>query len=268
MKPNFTNNQYAIITGAGQGLGKEYALALSRRKVNTLLVDLHDKGLEKLTQEIHDKYETQSHYYETDLSIKDNVISFANWANDNFDICMLINNVGLGGTKEFIQADLEYINSIIQLNVMTTSILTHQVLPNLLKQAEGYILNVSSISAFSPTGYKTVYPASKVFINYFSRGLCQELSQTNVFVSVVNPGPMKTNDDITRRINKQGFIARFGILSAEEVAEISLRRLFQRSKIILLNKTNSFRRILMKIIPIEIRLPLLTKITRREINRE
>ncbi|MCF8217367.1 MAG: SDR family NAD(P)-dependent oxidoreductase [Bacteroidales bacterium] len=267
MKPNYTDNQYAIVTGASHGLGKEYALALSRRKINTILIDLPDNGLKNLTQEIQKQYNTKSHYYETNLCSKDNIISFASWANEHFDIFMLINNVGLGGTKEFVKARVDYINSIIQLNVMATSILTHQILPNLLNQPEGYILNVSSISAFSPTGYKTVYPASKVFINYFTRGLCQELSETNVFASVVNPGPMKTNEDITQRINKQGFFARIGILSAEEVAEISLRKLFKRSKVILLNKTNSFRRILMKIVPIEIRLPLITKITKREINR-
>lgn len=267
MKSEFTDNQYAIITGASQGLGKEYALALSRRKINTILVDLPGKNLKELTQTICYEHNTNSFYYETDLCFKDNVVSFASWVNENFAICTLINNVGVGGTREFVKAELSYINSIIQLNVMATSILTHQILPNLLKQPAGYILNVSSISAFSPTGYKTVYPASKVFINYFTRGLCQELSDTNVFASVVNPGPIKTNAEIIRRLEKQGFFARIGMLSAEEVAEKSLRKLYNRSGMILLNKTHNLLRILMNIVPIEIRLPLITKITKREITR-
>lgn len=88
---------------------------------------------------------------------------------------------------------------------MATSLLTHQLLPNLQKSSKAYVLNVSSLAAFSPIGYKTVYPASKAFIHSFSRGLYQELKDTNVFVSVVNPGPMKTNAEVSRRIEEQGF---------------------------------------------------------------
>ncbi|WP_449401654.1 SDR family NAD(P)-dependent oxidoreductase [Chryseobacterium wanjuense] len=61
------------------------------------------------------------------------------------------------------------------------------------------------MAAFSPIGFKTVYPASKTFIHSFSRGLNEELRDTNVFVSVVNPGAMKTNPDVVSRIEKQGF---------------------------------------------------------------
>src|SRR5699024_12447816 len=66
---------------------------------------------------------------------------------------------------------------MIQLNVTAPTLLTHQLLQNLQKQEAAYILNISSLAAFSPIGYKTVYPASKVFIHSFSRGLNQELKE-------------------------------------------------------------------------------------------
>ena len=103
----------------------------------------------------------------------------AKGVNDAFGrIDILINNAGLGGTKKFTEASSDYINTILQVNVAATSLITHQLLPNLLKQPKAYILNVSSMAAFSPIGFKTVYPATKTFIHSFSRGLHEELKDT------------------------------------------------------------------------------------------
>ena len=122
------------------------------------------------------------------------------------------------------------------------------------------------MAAFSPMGFKTVYPASKAFIHHFSRGLYQELKDTNIFVSVVNPGPMKTNADTSARIDKQGFLAQMGLLSPERVAQISIRQLFKKDSMIMLNWVNGVHWLLMKLIPIWLRLPLLTKVIEREVN--
>jgi short-subunit dehydrogenase len=94
--------------------------------------------------------------YETDLSIKENVLDLTEWINSKFSIHMLINNAGIGGSKKFSDASGSYIEKIIQLNVLATSLLTHQLLPNLQKSSKAYILNVSSLAAFSPIGYKTI----------------------------------------------------------------------------------------------------------------
>jgi len=137
-----------------------------------------------------------------------------------------------------------------------------------MRQPRAYILNVASMAAFSPMGFKTVYPASKAFIHHFTRGLYQELRDTNVFVSVVNPGPMKTNHDATTRINRQGLFGRLGLLSPEKVAAISIRQLFKRDTMIMLGWGNGISWLLMKVLPIWVRLPLLTKAIEREIKME
>ncbi len=149
---------------------------------------------------------------------------------------------------------------------MATTLLTRLLIPNLLKQEKSYILNVSSMAAFSPIGYKTVYPASKVFVHYFSRSLYQEYKHTNLFVSVVNPGPMKTNPEVTRRIEKQGFFSHWGVMSPEKVAAISIRQLFKRDTMIMLSLANGFNWLILKLVPIYIRLPLLSRAVKKEIN--
>src|SRR5699024_848194 len=206
-----------------------------------------------------------SHGYETDLSVKENILKFTHWVNSNFNINILINNAGRGGTKCFGDCDTNYIDGIIQLNVATISIMTHQLLPNLQKQEQSYILNVASMASFSPIGYKTVYPASKAFVLSFSRGLYQELKRTSVFVSVVHPGPMMTNSDTTKRIEQQGRMAKMGIISPEKMAKRSLEQLFKRDTVILIGWMNKLNWLLIKLIPIWIRLPLLTNIVKREV---
>jgi len=188
-----TKDLYAVITGASQGLGKEFALSLAKRNHNVVLIS--------------------------------------------------------------------YLHIIIQVNIKAITILTHQLLPNLKKQSQSYILNVSSIAAFSPVGYKTVYPASKAFIHSFSLGLSEELKNSNVSVSVINPGAMKTNPEITARIEKQGFLGRLTLLKPKKVAEYSIKKMFKGNTFILINPISWFISILL---PNWIKVPMMTKIIKRE----
>ncbi len=255
---------FAVITGAAKGLGRAFSYELSRKGYNTILIDLPGTKVADICKDIQRKFNKKSLYYETDLTKIENIIETTNRINEKYDVSILINNAGIGGTKRFDDADIDYLNTIIQLNVMAPTIVTKQMLPNLQKQEKAYILNVSSMAAFSPVAFKTVYPASKVYVHYFSKGLYQEYKKSNVFVSVVTPGPMKTNSEVTARINKQGFFGKLGLMTPERVAEISIKRLFKRDTFIMLSP-NRFSWLMLTCVPIWIRLPLFSKAVRREI---
>ncbi|GGC34024.1 short-chain dehydrogenase [Parapedobacter defluvii] len=257
---------YALITGASQGLGKAFVLELAKRKINPILVSLPGEGLAFIADEVK-ALGMEAHCYETDLTQKENIVALADWVNDRFPLSILINNAGCGGTQSFRNASVDYLDRIIQLNVRATSLLTHQLLPNLSRQKCAYVLNVGSVAAYSPIGYKTVYPASKAFVHSFTRGLYQEFADSNVFFSVVNPGPMMTNSDSCSRLQQQGRFATMGLLSPEQVAAISIRQLFKRDTLIMLNWVNRLTWMVMKFLPIYIRLPLLTNAIKKEISR-
>ncbi|MDN3692793.1 SDR family NAD(P)-dependent oxidoreductase [Chryseobacterium tructae] len=257
-----TKESYAVVTGASQGLGKAFAENLARKNINVILVSLPNQNLKELTHRLEEIYRIKAHYYEVDLSVNENVMKLTEWLNSSFHIHILINNAGLGGTRKFTEATSDYINTILQVNVTATSLITHQLLPNLLKQPKAYILNVSSMAAFSPIGFKTVYPASKSFIHSFSRGLHEELKGTSVFVSVVNPGAMKTNADVCKRIEKQGLFGRLTLLNPDKVAARCIQRLFKKDSVIMVNPISW---LMMKILPIWIKLPLMTQAIKREI---
>lgn len=257
-------NQVAVVTGASRGLGKFLALELARRGFSIVLVALPEENIADVARQVR-TCGVDAWTYETDLSRKENVIDLTTWVNEQFEVGVLVNNAGRGGTVPFSECGVDYIDQIIQLNVGATALMTHQLLPNLLRQSQAYILNVSSMASFSPIGYKTVYPASKRFVHHFTRGLYQELKGTNVFVSVVMPGSMKTNDNVTARIEKHGFIGKIGLVSPEKVAERAIRQLFRRDSMILVGWSNHLNWLLMTLIPVWIRLPLLTRVVRREI---
>ncbi len=257
---------YALVTGASQGLGKAFALELAKRKINIILVSLPGEGLDFVAAQVTEIGQ-DAHCYETDLTQKANIVALANWINERFQLSVLINNAGCGGTQRFQDVDVDYLDRIIQLNVKATALLTHQLLPNLMKSDEAYVLNVGSVAAYSPIGFKTVYPASKAFVHSLSRGLYQEFVDSNVFFSVVNPGPMMTNADSSARLQQQGFFATMGLLTPEEVAAITIRQLFKRDTLIMLNWVNRLTWMVMKFLPIYIRLPLLTKAMKKEVKR-
>ena len=263
------NNQqrkYALVTGASRGIGKEMAYELAARKINLLLVSLKGEGLNDLCREIRDEYGVDAQYFETDFYKYDSVYEVANWAVSDYNPFILINNAGIGGTKAFESVTPEYIDNIIQVNVRATSLLTRLLLPGLKKHEKAYILNVASMASFSPFAFKTVYPASKAFIYSFSRGLNEELKGTNVFVSVIHPGPVKTNADVTARIEKQGVFGRLGQVSPQKLAGIAIRQLLQRDSLILPGILNKINWLLMTLLPNAWKLPLLSRVVRKEIN--
>ncbi|HLO60353.1 MAG TPA: SDR family NAD(P)-dependent oxidoreductase [Bacteroidales bacterium] len=262
-QPN--HKSYALITGASRGLGKEIAEELAMRGINLLLVSLKNEGLADLGHQLSKRNKIEVKHIEADLCESNTVFHIAEWAKAAGPVSILVNNAGMGGTYAFEQAPVEYIDNIIQLNIRATSLLTRLMLPVLKCQPSAYILNVSSLASFSPVAYKTVYPASKAFIWSFSRGLYEELKNTSVFVSVVHPGPMRTNADVTNRIASQSLVGRLGVMSTRETATIAVNKLFARRTLIIPGFFNKVNWLMTKIFPLWLRLIVLSKVMKKEI---
>jgi uncharacterized protein len=253
-----SNDTYALVTGASRGLGKAFTVELARRNKNLLLVALPDDGLPELCQEMNRNFRIKCHYLETDLTSHGSIDELVRWVTGNYRVNILINNAGMGGSREFELAEKDYLDNMISLNIRALTLITHQLLPELKSHRQSWILNVASMASFTPMGYKTVYPASKVFVLYFSQGLNQELKGTGVFVSVVNPGPMKTNKHVTSRINKLGTLGKIGLLTPGYVASRSIDLMFRGRSIIILGWLNHLSWLAMKTVPGWIRLPYIT----------
>jgi len=264
-KENNTGPLFALVTGASRGLGKAFATELAKQNINLLLVALPGDGLPELCGSLKKEYNIKCDYFETDLTEKNSIADLVKWALSGFRINILINNAGMGGSREFVTAETEYLENMIALNIRALTLITHQLLPELKSHKKAWILNVSSIASFSPIGYKTIYSASKVFVQYFTRGLYQELKDTGVFASVVHPGPMATNYQVAERIDSHGVFGKMGLLSPEYVARRSIKLLFKNKSLIIPGWFNRMCWFVMKTVPIRIRLPIISKRFKKEL---
>jgi uncharacterized protein len=259
-KENFT-----LITGASTGLGKEMAIECARRGHNLLLVALPDSGLLELCDELRATYGQTAIGYECDLVNEYALEKMAHWMISNFSIDWLINNAGMGGTKKFEDATADYLDRIIHLNIRATTMLTHLFLPELKRHQEALIINISSLAAFGALPYKTIYPASKAFIYSFSRGLSRELRGTGVRVVVVAPGPFISNPDVAKRIMKQGYLARLGVLSPREITRKVFTGAERGHQVIVPGLWNKVNRLLMRWVPEKLRLSFMSGVFKREL---
>ena len=260
------NTTYTIITGASQGLGKELAIECAKQGRNLILVSLQNEGLLRLQKKLIFEYSVQVEIYETNLTIKENVIELTNWVNSNFKIDTLINNAGIGGSMSFFKASETYIENIIALNVNALVLLTKKLLKNLNQNAQAHILNIASMASFSPMPFKTVYPASKAFVSSFSRGLNSELKNTNISISVAYPGGMATNPEVSKRINEHSKIIRNTTVSVEKVAQICIKLMIKRKTLIIPGFINKLSWFVFKICPERLLLKLFRNGVQKEIN--
>lgn len=140
----------------------------------------------------------------------------------NIHIDFLVNNVGVGGTSEFIHSLPEANRLMMDLNMQTTVAMCQAFLPGMAERGAGYVLNVSSMAANFAMPYKSIYSASKAFVRAFSIGIRGEMKPFGVLVSVVQPGAMLTNPVVIEQLRHGSALARVSAMDPDEVAASAL----------------------------------------------
>jgi uncharacterized protein len=187
------NGKWAIITGASSGIGKALAFEFAAGGFNLFLIARNQAALSQVAAECHEKQGIETEVVVGDLSCADqvrNVIDAIESKPHQFDV--LINNAGFGIHGDFASADIE--QNIQLLNVQLTAALrlTKAVLPAMIAQRSGRILNVASVYSFSAVPFQSVYAACKAFLLSFSSALQNEINGTGVTVTVFCPGITQT----------------------------------------------------------------------------
>ncbi len=229
----------ALVTGAGHGIGFALAEGLARRGYDLFLVALHRDDLDKISASLSLKYQVECHAMDIDLTQPGACQSvFETFARTKGDLCILVNNAGMGSTAPFLSLAPSFYEKQILLNDMVPVVLTRLFLPELMQRSKAYILNVSSLGSHIEVPDKSVYLASKAFMDSFSGSLRLSLSGSNVHVTVVSPGPVNTNDRVRgTNARLKGLSARM-ILEPEEVAEQALAAMFENRSLIIPGRLN------------------------------
>ncbi|MGB7378533.1 MAG: SDR family oxidoreductase [Rivularia sp. (in: cyanobacteria)] len=184
----------ALITGASGGIGKCFAQKLAAKNTNLVIVARSEDKLNVLAQELQQQYKINVEVIVKDLSqLSAPQEVFDAVQAKGLSVDLLINNAGFGDYGEFVQTDCDRQIQMIQLNNIAVVALTHKFLPQMRERGSGSIINVSSIAAYQPLPYVSVYAATKAFVRSFSEALWAENRQYGVRVLVVSPGPTETN---------------------------------------------------------------------------
>lgn len=259
-------SKYALITGGSSGLGRELVLQCAIQGFNVVLIALPGGNTVSFSEQVKTQYAVDVVVFEFDITDQELLAARLEEIVSRFPVNMLINNAGIGGTALLIQSPMESIDRIIQLNIRATTTITRIMLPYLLNHPQSYIMNIASMAAFTPIAYKTVYPASKAFISSFSLGLREELRHSSVSVSVVYPGAILTNSNVSQRIIALGRKGRIGLLPTSEIANIALRYTLEKKAVIIPGTWNRINYTLMRLLPVNIRLKIISGAIKSELN--
>ncbi|WP_071188670.1 SDR family NAD(P)-dependent oxidoreductase [Trichormus sp. NMC-1] len=177
-----------LLTGATGGIGVYIARALAQEKATVLAVSRSPEKLEQLCAEI-EKTGNKCISFCFDISKVTELAILLEQINEITDtIDILINNAAIEKYRSFQNYTLEDIQSILTTNLITGMELTRLILPKMIAQNSGHIVNIASGSGKKGAPYNSIYSASKAGLIMWTDAVRQELADSNIGISVVCPG--------------------------------------------------------------------------------
>ena len=222
-------NKTALVTGAAQGTGFALAENLAKQGYDLLIVDIQKDKLCQAAEQLQDNYTVAVQYLPLDLSQPDAAETVYRYCIENhIDVYILINNAGRFTFNRITDMEVDTYNAILQLHINTPAKLCKYFGANMKARREGYILIISSLSAWMPYPYISLYASTKRFLRTFSRAIHFEFSNFNVGVTTVCPGAVDTGFfELNDRLRK--LARRLGVMISPDVlAKRTLKRMFRK----------------------------------------
>lgn len=183
----------ALVTGASSGIGEEFARRLAARGADLVLIARRAPRLESLAAELADSFGVSSTVLAIDLSVTDATARIvAELSARGIHPSTLVNNAAFGSHGAFAEVDAHRIDREVQVNVAAVVGLTRALLPGLIADGRGALVNVASTAAFQPIPQMAVYAASKAFVLSFTEAIAWETRHSLLRVIALNPGPTDT----------------------------------------------------------------------------
>jgi len=183
-------DKVAIITGGGRGIGREIALAFAREGADVVVSGRQRDVLEQTANEI-EGFGGRPVVSVTDVGDEFQVIKMVETANESFGrIDILVNNAGIAGpTSPLSNLSRESWDEVMRVNLTSAFLCARAVIPQMVEQRSGKIINISSVAGKMAYALRTPYAASKWGMLGLSASLAQELGSHNIQVNAICPGP-------------------------------------------------------------------------------
>ena len=196
---NSFDKKTIIITGAAGGIGEYLAHDFAKAGAQLILTDVNEDKLTIIGNLIKDTYKTKVITYPIDVSNQNDVKEFADYILKEFDkVDVLINNAGIGHLGELAETSIDKWKQLIDINLLGPIYHTSALLPSMIKNKCGHIVNVSSGQAFYRMPTWGAYSVSKLALGAYSEILRHELRKFNIKVTTCYPFLINTGfyDDV------------------------------------------------------------------------
>ncbi|CAG35386.1 SDR family oxidoreductase [Desulfotalea psychrophila] len=186
-----------LITGATSGFGKATAKLFAAHNWQLILCGRRQDRLETIQKELEN---VPVHIAQFDISVRDEVEDFVSNIPQQFSqIDILVNNAGLAlGLEGSDKADLDHWQTMINTNISGLLYMTRLILPQMMKNRTGHIINIGSVAGSYPYPGGNTYGASKAFVAQFSRNLRCDVAGTGIRVTNIEPGLAETEFSAVR----------------------------------------------------------------------
>jgi NAD(P)-dependent dehydrogenase (short-subunit alcohol dehydrogenase family) len=222
-------NRNAVITGAGKGLGKTFALALAEAGVNLALVGRNAETLKSVAEQAR-KHGVTAETFTADVSREKDVLDLEKAVAGKFPkIHILINNAGINVRKNVTDFTYDEWTSVINTNLVGAFLMCRSFIPRMKGEGYGRIINLTSIMSHISLPGRSAYSASKAGLLGFTKALALELAPEGITVNGISPGPCATemNTPILQNpeLNQQ-FVSRIPLGRWGKVEEIGALLLY------------------------------------------
>jgi len=231
-------NKVAFITGGGVGIGKAISLMFGREGADISLAARSTIQMEELAREIRTIGQKVlvnamdiTSVEQVDRAVKDTLKEFGR-------IDILVNNSGIAGpTAPVYEITPEQWDETFNVNLRGAFLCCRAIVPVMIKQGHGKIINISSTAAKKPLANRTPYVATKMGLIGFTRALAVELGKFNINVNAICPGPVEgpriemvidqvaEKEGVSREVIRQRFLSQSplnSLISAEDVAKLAV----------------------------------------------
>lgn len=188
----------AIVTGAAKGIGRSIAEGLSKQGIKVIA---NYNTSEKQAKELKEK-NPEIDIFQADISKREEVKKIVDYTINKYGkIDILVNNAGIAETKLFTDVTDEDWNKIINNNLYSAFCMTQEVLPNMIHNKMGCIINISSVWGIVGSSCESIYSISKAGIDAMTKSLAKELGPSNIRVNSIAPGFIDT--DMNKNYSKE-----------------------------------------------------------------
>lgn len=186
-----------LVTGASRGIGREIAKSLAKRGNKVIANYNKSENQAKSLQEENENIDI----FKADVSKRDEVKNMVEYVINKYGkIDVLINNAGIAESKLFTDVTDEDWNKMLRNNLYSVFCVTQEVLPNMIHNKKGCIINISSVWGIVGASCETVYSIAKAGIDGMTKSLAKELGPSNIRVNSIAPGIIDT--DMNKKLNE------------------------------------------------------------------